>query len=254
MAARILTPQEIAFYAYRAGFRGQALNIAVAVAMAESGGNPVAYNPESAAGTKPGSGSRGLWQIYGTAHPWANTPQIFDPQLNANAAFRVFREAGNSFRPWSTYNQGMAKPKWNFANMNFGSVPPASQRRSTGTPIPTQQVDQGVQVTQGVPRQQQGQPATRVMMQNPAAAFSGASLNGDKTESNPLAFLDGTPLGIFTGGEDSKGRDIEDLTMFISGFILIIIGIVLLFTIGGLKFAGENKGLVEDAAKFAAGI
>jgi len=101
-----LTPQQIAQLAYNAGFRGAALNQAVAIALAESGGRTDAYNPEAAAGTVTGSGSRGLWQIYGTAHPEYNNSQAFDPQVNANAAFKVFMEAGKSFRPWSTYNLG----------------------------------------------------------------------------------------------------------------------------------------------------
>ena len=54
----------IAEYAYRAGFRGDDLVTAVAVAYAESGGDPSNYNPEIAAGTPEGQGSYGLWQIY----------------------------------------------------------------------------------------------------------------------------------------------------------------------------------------------
>ena len=103
-----LNPQQITQLAYNAGFRGSALRLAVAVAIAESSGNPHAYNPEIAAGTPQGSGSRGLWQIYGKAHPEFNTDALYDPQLNALAAYKVYREAGNSFRPWSTFNNGTA--------------------------------------------------------------------------------------------------------------------------------------------------
>lgn len=103
-----LSPNDIAQLAYNAGFRGSALRMAVAVALAESNGNPNAYNPETAAGTKRGHGSRGLWQIYGTAHPEYDNDQSFNPVTNAQAAFAVYKEAGNSFRPWSTYNNGSA--------------------------------------------------------------------------------------------------------------------------------------------------
>lgn len=103
-----LNPSQIAQLAYNAGFRGSALRMAVAVAMAESGGNTNAYNPEAAAGTAPNHGSRGLWQIYGTAHPQYDSSQAFDPAVNAQAAYQVYREAGNRFTPWSTYNNGSA--------------------------------------------------------------------------------------------------------------------------------------------------
>lgn len=116
-----LSQQQLTQLAYNAGFRGSALRMAVAVAIAESGGNPRAYNPELAAGTRPGSGSRGLWQIYGSAHPEFNSDALFDPQLNARAAYKVYREAGNSFRPWSTFNNGSAARISSGLNVNTSS-------------------------------------------------------------------------------------------------------------------------------------
>lgn len=113
-----LSPQQIAQLAYNAGFRGKDLRWAVAIALAESSGDPRAYNPELSAGTKKGSGSRGLWQIYGTAHPEYNTDAIYDPQLNANAAYKVYREVGGRFTPWSTYNNGMAAKIARSLNLN----------------------------------------------------------------------------------------------------------------------------------------
>lgn len=101
-----LTPGEIQKYAYNAGFRGIDLIIAVAVAMAESGGDTGAYNPETAAGTKQGSGSRGLWQIYGAAHPEFNNDSVYDPAKNAQAAYSVYKAAGGRWTPWSTFNNG----------------------------------------------------------------------------------------------------------------------------------------------------
>lgn len=95
--------QQIAQVARRAGFTGSGLAIAVAVAMAESGGNTVAYNPETAAGTPDGLGSYGLWQIYLKAHPEFSGRDLFDPDTNGNAAYRVFQQAGYSFNPWSTF-------------------------------------------------------------------------------------------------------------------------------------------------------
>ena len=96
----------IAVYARNAGFQGADLLTAVAVALAESSGDPNAYNPETAAGAPEGEGSYGLWQIYLHAHPEFQGQNLFDPQTNANAAYAVYRAAGNSFRPWSTYLNG----------------------------------------------------------------------------------------------------------------------------------------------------
>jgi lysozyme-like protein len=103
-----LSEQELAQLAKEAGFSGDAIRWAVAIAEAESGGNPSAYNPEIAAGTVKNSGSRGLWQIYGQAHPEYNSSLTFDPVVNAKAAFAIYRQAGNKFTPWSTYNNGSA--------------------------------------------------------------------------------------------------------------------------------------------------
>jgi len=103
--ATILTPAQISYYAQRAGFTGQDLVTAVAIALAESSGNPNTYNPETAAGTPQGQGSYGLWQIYLTAHPEYAGVNLYDPQTNANAAFAIYSAAGG-FSPWSTYNSG----------------------------------------------------------------------------------------------------------------------------------------------------
>lgn len=98
-----LTLQQVAYYARSAGFSGADLATAIAVAMAESGGNTRAYNPETAANTPEGHGSYGLWQIYLKAHPEFAGQDLYDPQINANAAFSVYRAAGYQFRPWSAF-------------------------------------------------------------------------------------------------------------------------------------------------------
>jgi Lysozyme like domain len=100
-----LSPAQIQGYAANAGFTGDDLATAVAIAMAESTGNPNAYNAETAAagGTPPGQGSYGLWQIYLKAHPEFAGQNLYDPQTNANAAYSVYQAAGG-FSPWSTYN------------------------------------------------------------------------------------------------------------------------------------------------------
>jgi len=98
-----LTYAQLLALAQGAGFAGQDAVTAAAIALAESGGNPNAYNPETAAGAAAGQGSYGLWQIYRTAHPEFAVENLNDPKTNASAAFTVYMEAGSSFSPWSTY-------------------------------------------------------------------------------------------------------------------------------------------------------
>lgn len=101
-----LQPNTIAGYATQAGFSGNDLVTAVAVALAESGGDSKAYNPEVAAGAPIGKGSYGLWQIYLHAHPEFANDDLYDPQVNADDAYEIYAKAGNSFQPWSTFKNG----------------------------------------------------------------------------------------------------------------------------------------------------
>ena len=100
-------PQILAVAA-NAGFSGNDLTTAAAVALAESRGDETAYNPETAAkgGTPQGHGSYGLWQIYLKQHPQFDPSMLLDPQYNASAAFSIYSQAGNSFTPWATYTGG----------------------------------------------------------------------------------------------------------------------------------------------------
>lgn len=103
-----LSPAQIAEYAHDAGFRGQDLTVAVAVAMAESSGDTRAHNPV------PPDDSYGLWQInmIGSLGPARrdqfdldSNRELFDPEENAKAAWAISGHGG-SFRPWTTYTSG----------------------------------------------------------------------------------------------------------------------------------------------------
>jgi hypothetical protein len=101
-----LTGSDVVRVARNAGFTGDDLAIAVAIAYAESGGNANAVGDTSLAPER--GPSIGLWQINigSRAHPeYADVP-LTDPQTNANAAFAVYQQAGSSFRPWSTFTNG----------------------------------------------------------------------------------------------------------------------------------------------------
>lgn len=103
-----LSPEQIAQYAYAAGFRGEDLVLAVAIAMAESSGNPESVNNTPSTGDY----SVGLWQINYYSSLRAERTRMFgppegltNPAKNAAAAYTLYRNRGG-FRDWSTYNRG----------------------------------------------------------------------------------------------------------------------------------------------------
>jgi hypothetical protein len=93
----ILTPISIARYALGAGWTRGDVTVAVAVAMAESGGNTDAHATR-------GEDSRGLWQINVAAHPDLASQNLYDPATNARAAYGIWRSQG--WGPWSAHNNG----------------------------------------------------------------------------------------------------------------------------------------------------
>ncbi|WP_284746301.1 transglycosylase SLT domain-containing protein [Amycolatopsis sp. RTGN1] len=106
-----LSAEQIARHAYAAGFRGQGLTTAVAVALAESGGRTTAHN------ATPPDNSYGLWQInmLGALGPerrhqyhLKSNDQLFDPDTNARVANSISGD-GHDFTPWSTYTNGAYK-------------------------------------------------------------------------------------------------------------------------------------------------
>jgi soluble lytic murein transglycosylase-like protein len=98
----VLSQSDVMNYAQTAGFSGDDLNTAVAIAQAESSFNPNAVGDLN---ITPG-GSIGLWQVNLKAHPEYTAAQLQDAQTNANAAYAIYQAAGNAFSPWTTYNTG----------------------------------------------------------------------------------------------------------------------------------------------------
>lgn len=98
-----LSASEILGYASAAGFSGDDLQIATAIALAESSGDPQAHGDQKITA----GGSIGLWQINLRWHPefQANPEALYDPQTNANAAYKVYLQQG--FTAWATYNNNM---------------------------------------------------------------------------------------------------------------------------------------------------
>jgi Lysozyme like domain len=105
-----LTPQQIADAGAAAGMSGQHLQIMVAIARAESGGNRLAHN------SNPPDDSYGLWQInmLGSMGPErrrlfgiSSNSQLYDPVTNAKAAQSIYKQQG--YKAWSVYNSGSYK-------------------------------------------------------------------------------------------------------------------------------------------------
>lgn len=127
-----MNASDLATLAAAAGFSGSDVNVAAAIALAESSGNPSKYNPETQAGAPPGQGSYGLWQIYLFKHPEFAGSNLYDPATNAAAAFQVYQREG--FRAWTTYKNGAYL---NYLPAVAASAGPATIDASTGQPIPS---------------------------------------------------------------------------------------------------------------------
>lgn len=103
-----LTMDQVAQYAYAAGFRGQDLINMVAIARRESNLSPTAHNPNRATGDD----SYGLWQInmLGSLGPSrlkafgiSSSDQLYDPATAAHAAYVLYQQSGGTLKPWGGY-------------------------------------------------------------------------------------------------------------------------------------------------------
>ena len=104
MATR-LSAAQIATAMRKAGWPESAIPIGVAIAFAESGGNPKAVNHAN----RNGSSDYGLFQINTVHGSLLKQGDWRDPVDNAKMALKVYRDAGNKWTPWSTYNHGSYK-------------------------------------------------------------------------------------------------------------------------------------------------
>lgn len=133
-----LTDQQVAQYAYDAGFRGNALTTATAVALAESHGDSGQVGDVGLQNNTWGP-SVGLWQIrslnpgHGTATEQAQRNQTanLDPATNAQNAYALSHQGGN-FNPWSTYTSGAYQNFTNRASTAAGQVNTGTQGSNTG--------------------------------------------------------------------------------------------------------------------------
>ena len=100
-----LSAAQIATAMRKAGWPESAIPIGVAIAFAESGGNPKAVNHAN----RNGSSDYGLFQINTVHGSLLKQGDWRDPVDNAKMALKVYRDAGNKWTPWATYNHGSYK-------------------------------------------------------------------------------------------------------------------------------------------------
>lgn len=101
-----VSDETIAAAASGAGFPPDKVAMAVAVALAESGGDATALNTSNTNGTR----DHGLWQINSIHKADLASGDWRNPADNARMAFNVYRRAGNSFAPWVAWKNGRHLP------------------------------------------------------------------------------------------------------------------------------------------------
>jgi len=107
-----VSPECVAGYAAAAGFTGNDIITAVAVAKHESGFRSDAAN----------SCCVGLWQINVKAHKEYTSDQMKNPMANAQAAYKIFKAAGgwctsgsassHTCNPWQAYGSNQPGDSW----------------------------------------------------------------------------------------------------------------------------------------------
>lgn len=149
-----LSAAQIAAHAHAAGFRGTALRNAVAVALAESNGDPRAVGVNS---DRWRSRDRGLWQINDRWHPEVSDAEAFNPAQAAREAYRI-SSGGMSWSPWSTWKNGSAQRRFpealigvNQMGATGGATATAAPALIPGLPNPGELLVEGLPNVPGVP-------------------------------------------------------------------------------------------------------
>lgn len=100
----VIDIKTVAHAAHLAGFSGNDLAIAIAVANAESGFNTDAVNHNPAHGKNPASDDLGLWQINSYWNATYLKTNWRDPYGNAQMAYAIWKDAG--WKDWVAYTNG----------------------------------------------------------------------------------------------------------------------------------------------------
>lgn len=115
--ANVLSVDNVREVARLAGFTGKNLDIAVAVARAESGFDADAVGD--------GGNSIGLWQIHLPSWPRFKGQHLKNPLVNAQAA-RIVASTGRKWGHWTTYRNGTYRQYMsNTGTSGPGGLPPS---------------------------------------------------------------------------------------------------------------------------------
>ncbi len=101
MAEMTGSAQSLSQMMLNAGFPASAIPAGLAIAQAESGNNPNATNHNTN-----GTTDYGLFQINSIHTSILNSGQWNNPQDNVDMAYQVWKAAGGSWTPWTTYTSG----------------------------------------------------------------------------------------------------------------------------------------------------
>lgn len=127
----LLSDSAIAAVARQGGFSGGGLVMAIAIALAESGGNTQAQGFNRDSSGRVSSVDRGLWQINNFYHSEVSDNCAYDPNCAAGAAFRISAH-GTNWQPWSTYMNGAYRQYLVRAQRAAGQVTPAGGTTPSG--------------------------------------------------------------------------------------------------------------------------
>jgi hypothetical protein len=126
----------LAAAAQQAGFAGQALRTAVAVGLAESGGDPAAkrHNPPTP-GCPAGSVDRGGWQLNSCHHPEVTDACAYQLACAATETWRI-SAGGRDWTPWIAYTSGAWHGHLQAADRAIAALTVAALPPGYGTPGP----------------------------------------------------------------------------------------------------------------------
>jgi cell wall-associated NlpC family hydrolase len=206
----------------QAGFSGQSLNTAYAIAMAESGGNARAFNGNTSTGDQ----SYGLFQInmLGGMGPerrkqfgLSSNDDLYNALENARVAYKMSK-GGTDWSPWSTYKRGDYKKYMgqSGAAVSGGAAPAPGQadKPAPGDILGTGNIGPGLASTEADPfaPDQAGDPFAApkaqptVPGQNPMGAQGAGSTSlRDKIIATAMQQL-GTPYSWGGGGLGGASR------------------------------------------------
>jgi hypothetical protein len=204
-----LTPAQIAQVAASAGFKGNGLVAAVAVALAESGGRTdvVAVNDDPWR-----SRDRGLWQINDHWHPEVGDTGALLPASAASAAYRISK-GGTDWSQWSTWKNGSAQAQMGRARLGVAQAGiTTTTTTATAQSVGFTDIDPGDVLKGGLLGAVPG-----------AGALNG--LSGGDLVDNPLRSLNGLlAVAIHAGQWMSDSHNWARVAMVAGGTVGVLIG------------------------------